>query len=1319
MANLTRILNNQIYNSTIVGYQKIAPYTITGQLFGNSLTIGTDLTITGNLTVTGNSQISTIASTNTFINDPLILINNAFTGTNSYDLGFVFNRGSAINQAFIWNEANKEFRLLATTETGSTFGAINQSSFANLHVGNLTVDYTTTVGAITAPSLNVSGNVLASTVSGSFLTASTVAVGNISAVTIGNVGTQFNGSAINLSGNVLAATVYAGLLTANNLTVGNVASGFIGNTGTAFTGASINLTGNVLTSTVGASYVTASTMTVGNISAVNFGNASAVFTGASINLSGNVLAAGAIYNALTVNGIGNVSAINVSNINVGAGGFNSNATVNAANFNTPGNVLAQNGVYNALTVNGNETVTGYINVAGNVLASSLLSTYTSATSAVFGNVASGFIGNTGTAFTGASINLTGNILSTGAVYNALTVNGPVGISGNIIAGLAQFAAINSTPIGNITASTGAFTTLSAANSLWANASIATSTQGTGAIVVPNGGISVAGAANIALTTTIGGATQINNTLGVGGAVSLTLGTNSTGVQSGGTFTVTGGAAFSQDVWIGGNLYVANIIGQQTTILSVVDPLLYLNASNAYPYTYDIGVYSHFIGNGLSTLSNIYQHTGMVRDYHNNTWTFFSNVAEPSSGIVTFDSNTVYDPIKAGNLALVNGNPATNSQSGALQVLGGAGITGNLYVGAGIQGTVIGNVTAAAGTFTTVTAGAVSAPFIGNSGAILAATTTNSSTVNAGAINAVTFGNTGSTASFNTVSAGAVSAVTFGNTGATANFNTVNAGAVSAVTLGNTGTTANVDTINAGAINGVTFGNTGATANFNTVNAGAINAVTIGNTSAIFSGASINLSGNVLASSILGSYIQASTVAVGNISAVTIGNASSILNGATFNATGNVLASSMLSSYIQSSTVAVGNIAAVNFGNAGATVTASTINAGNIFVGTTGNITVNNTAISTSSTTGAVVIKGGVGLGANLNVQNGATFNFGQLNYANAAVTIRGASDPALFVATPGANGLDGVVIGGFGNATPQGGVPLKVGGTGAMMIPTGSSGQTPGLTGNVDVVGMIRYDTGLGSLTYFNGSVWASIGGAFTVIQDAQFNGDGANVAFVLSNFANANVSTNGSIVSINGVMQLPGAAYSIGYGGGQSTVTFTEAPAVGDLIDVRYFTASAVVTAIQNGYASIDVNNPNYANVGVGNTISLNTQSISVDADSHINIVNGSKLTYNQTDINIPALNTPVQVDTFYQTAYSTSKYVVQVKNNNGTPGNIETQEALVITDNQGNAYITVYGTINSGYTMGTLSVNVVNGNVTLWYTSTTSAGVNANVKVYSNYIV
>ena len=1319
MANLTRILNNQIYNSTIVGYQKIAPYTITGQLFGNSLTIGTDLTITGNLTVTGNSQVSTIASTNTFINDPLIVMNNAFTGTNSYDLGFVFNRGSATNQAFIWNEANKEFRILATTETGSTFGAINQSSFANLHIGNLTVDYATTVGAITAPSLNVSGNVLASTVRGSFLTASTVAVGNISAVTIGNVGTQFNGAAINLSGNVLASTVYAQLVTADDLTVGNVASGFIGNTGTAFTGASINLTGNVLASTVGASYVTASTMTVGNISAVNFGNASAVFTGASINLSGNVLAAGAIYNALTVNGIDNVSAINVSNINVGAGGFNSNATVNAANFNTPGNVLAQNGVYNALTVNGNETVTGYINVAGNVLASSLLSTYTSATSAVFGNVASGFIGNTGTAFTGASINLTGNILSTGAVHNALTVNGPVGISGNIIAGLAQFAAINSTPIGNVTASTGAFTTLSAANSLWANASIATSTQGTGAIVVPNGGISVAGAANIALTTTIGGATQINNTLGVGGAVSLTLGTNSTGVQSGGTFTVTGGAAFSQDVWIGGNLYVANIIGQQTTIISVADPLLYLNASNAYPYTYDIGVYSHFIGNGLSTLSNIYQHTGMVRDYHNNTWTFFSNVAEPSSGIVTFDSNTVYDPIKAGNLALVNGNPATGYTSGALQVLGGAGITGNLYVGAGIQGTVIGNVTAAAGTFTTVTAGSVSAPFIGNSGAILAATTTNSSTVNAGTINAVTFGNTGSTASFNTVSAGAVSAVTFGNTGSTASFNTVSAGAVSAVTLGNTGTTANVDTISAGAIKGVTFGNTGATANFNTVNAGAINAVTIGNTSAIFSGASINLSGNVLASSILGSYIQASTVAVGNISAVTIGNASSIHNGATFNATGNVLASSMLSSYIQSSTVAVGNIAAVNFGNAGATVTASTINAGNIFVGTTGNITVNNTAISTSSTTGAVVIKGGVGLGANLNVQNGATFNFGQLNYANAAVTIRGASDPALFVATPGVNGLDGVVIGGFGNATPQGGVPLKVGGTGAMMIPTGSSGETPGLTGNVDVVGMIRYDTGLGSLTYFNGSVWASIGGAFTVIQDAQFNGDGANVAFVLSNFANANVSTNSSIVSINGVMQLPGAAYSIGYSGGQSTVTFTEAPAVGDLIDVRYFTSSAVVTVIQNGYASFDVNNPIYANVGVGNTISLNTTSISVDTDSHINIVNGSKLTYNQTGINIPALNTPVQVDTFYQTAYSTSKYVVQVKNNNGTPGNIETQEALVITDNQGNAHITVYGTINSGYTMGTLSANVVNGNVTLWYTSTTSAGVNANVKVYSNYIV
>jgi hypothetical protein len=282
---------------------------------------------------------------------------------------------------------------------------------------------------------------------------------------------------------------------------------------------------------------------------------------------------------------------------------------------------------------------------------------------------------------------------------ALVVAGGVGIGGNLYVG----AGIQGTDIGNTTAATGWFTTLSAVNNLWANASIATTTQGTGAIVIPNGGISVSGAANIGSTLTVVGATQLNSTLGVGGISTFTNSTNATNGTDGAVI-IQGGASIVKDLWVGGNLYAANIVGVTANVITVMDPLLYLRpGDHTFPYNYQLGIYSAFTGPGLSTLANVYQHTGVIRDPLTNAWTFASNLAEPTASYVTFDGTTVYDPIKAGNLTLVNGVAATNATSGALQVLGGAGITGALYVGSGIQNTVIGNTTAAAGYFTSLNA----------------------------------------------------------------------------------------------------------------------------------------------------------------------------------------------------------------------------------------------------------------------------------------------------------------------------------------------------------------------------------------------------------------------------------------------------------------------------------------------------------------------------------------------------------------------------------------------------------------------------------------
>ena len=152
------------------------------------------------------------------------------------------------------------------------------------------------------------------------------------------------------------------------------------------------------------------------------------------------------------------------------------------------------------------------------------------------------------------------------------------------------------------------------------------------------------------------------------------------VMGSGALHVAGGMSIAKDFWVGGNLYVANLISQSTTTLEVTAPLLYLESTSVYPYNYDIGFFSHFKGGP----ANVYAHTGMVRNYASNQWGFFSNVqTEPGVlGTVAWDdAGIIWDSVKAGNLILANTTTSTSTATGALIVAGGAGIAGNVYTNA--------------------------------------------------------------------------------------------------------------------------------------------------------------------------------------------------------------------------------------------------------------------------------------------------------------------------------------------------------------------------------------------------------------------------------------------------------------------------------------------------------------------------------------------------------------------------------------------------------------------------------------------------------------
>jgi hypothetical protein len=124
----------------------------------------------------------------------------------------------------------------------------------------------------------------------------------------------------------------------------------------------------------------------------------------------------------------------------------------------------------------------------------------------------------------------------------------------------------------------------------------------------------------------------------------------------------------------------------------------------------------------------------------------------------------------------------------------------------------------------------------------------------------------------------------------------------------------------------------------------------------------------------------------------------------------------------------------------------------------------------------------------------------------------------------------------------------------SVLMPVGNTQQRPG----VGVTGMLRFNSTTDALEVYDNNSWTSVGvPVFTVIDDQQFTGNGSAVAFTI----NSDQTTNSCIVSINGVVQIPTIAYSVT----GTTLTFTEAPQPGDLIDVRQLTTTTTVTSISN----------------------------------------------------------------------------------------------------------------------------------------------------------
>ena len=110
---------------------------------------------------------------------------------------------------------------------------------------------------------------------------------------------------------------------------------------------------------------------------------------------------------------------------------------------------------------------------------------------------------------------------------------------------------------------------------------------------------------------------------------------------------------------------------------------------------------------------------------------------------------------------------------------------------------------------------------------------------------------------------------------------------------------------------------------------------------------------------------------------------------------------------------------------------------------------------------------------------------------------------------------------------------LQSGSTG-VVLPTGSSVTRP----EYPTFGMIRYNTDVGAVEFFNGTVWntLSAGGSISYTVD-DFTGNGAQTVFTMS--AAESVAEN-IIVFVGSIYQDPATSYTVN---GGYDITFTSAP--------------------------------------------------------------------------------------------------------------------------------------------------------------------------------
>lgn len=371
--------------------------------------------------------------------------------------------------------------------------------------------------------------------------------------------------------------------------------------------------------------------------------------------------------------------------------------------------------------------------------------------------------------------------------------------------------------------------------------------------------------------------------------------------------------------------------------------------------------------------------------------------------------------------------------------------------------------------------------------------------------------------------------------------------------------------------------------------------------------------------------------------------------------------------------------------------------GRLYTGQTitaaGNIVAASGTESTSTTTGALVVEGGAGIMANVFVGGASTFNSNMT--AGFDTIIKGNNDETLIWARAGTT-YDQVLIGNSAVAANLvTGAKLYINTTDSMRLPSGTSAQRPSSAGGTDVTGMFRYNTTLSALEVYDGAEWDSLTTQFTIITSEVFNGDDVTTAFTMSNAA----TTSSTFVAINGIIQQPTVAYSIS----GATLTFTEAPATGDVIDVRRLTTTQTVSGISsvNGYMQFLVdNNGAYVYTGTNSTAPTTYwEPGGAQVESSANV----SVSYN---------TAKAVIDTFFANTYRTAMYEIQLTSD----GNRYQSQSVMVIHDSANVTYAVHSVVQTNGNCGVIEANISGDKVNLLF----SPAFNSNdIRIKKDYIL